>query len=189
MRRKAFCLCEDQQHADKIIYIDQCFEEHNLRQNLLGLFDHELAYLNAVKADCKWHLQLFNNAIDCYIEAIRHAQISKSLFKNYLIAKCYYFIGECQNKLGLFENAVKSLDESLKLCQSSNIELSWECRCHRLLGACHLELNQSQEALQHFNQELDIRERYKDEINDSEEESKLYCLIEKTYRISTNESH
>ena len=186
MRRKAFCLCEDQQHADGIVYIDQCFEKHNLRQNLFGLFDHELAYLIAVKADCKRHLQLFNNAIDCYIKAIKHAQTSESLFKNYLIAKCYYFIGECQNKLSLSEDAVKSLDESLNLCQSLNIELSWECRCHRLLGKCHLELNQSQKALQHFNFEFDIRERYKDEINDSAEELKLSCLIEKANRISTN---
>ena len=76
MRRKAFCLCEDQQHADGIAYIDRCFEQHNLRQNLFGLFDHELAYLIAVKADCKRHLQLFDNAIDCYIKAIRHAQTS-----------------------------------------------------------------------------------------------------------------
>ena len=186
MRRKAFCLCEDQQHADGIVYIDQCFEQHNLRQNLFGLFDHELAYLNAVKADCKRHLQLFDSAIDCYIEAIRHAQTSKSLFKNYLIAKCYYYIGECQNKLSLFEDSVKSLNESLKLCQSSNIELSWECRCHRLLGECHLELNQPQTALQHFNQELDIRERYKDEINDSAEELKLYHVKEKANRLSRN---
>ena len=178
VRRKAHCLCEAHRYEEGLRYIKKCLSKVHGR---FPVHFHQVAYLLAVEGDCKRKLNLRKEAICSYARSLEFSRCSISIFRKHLQAKCQFFIGQCQASLGNFESAIKNAKFSLETCQDSNIEASLMCKCYRLMGDCHVNLNQPLKAWQCFKEELKLRQKEMSEQNNNLEELEtITSLIQAT---------
>jgi len=170
MRRKAHCLCEFGRYAEGLEYIQKCMSQMDSNFNEELNF-HAIGYMKALQGDCERHLGNIRDAARLYSFALITICYSDSVYRKNLQAKCWYFMGKCLLNLGELEKILESAKMALDICERSNIELSLECKCNRLLGECYMLLCQPQVALKYFEKELNLNSRfvtYKQEACDSD---------------------
>ena len=175
-RRKANCFCELRQYKEGLQYINQCLSK-------ALLFDyHAFAYMIALKGDCERHLGVLDNAIQSYTLAILNLQLSCSLFRRNLQAKCCVFRGQCFLQREQFLKAIENGKMALDICKNSTLEISLECKCNRLLADCYMHLKQPHKSLNYHEAELKLRgcqRTNKHDTSDSSEKSVLRAKIQK----------
>ncbi|CAK8673029.1 unnamed protein product [Clavelina lepadiformis] len=173
MNNKASCLYMLDRFQEALQFIGRVKSESlnlNLSDSDKYSLRGELAYVSAV---CQYGLKEYQLAIDQSVEASKYyARVDQRDVpgKEKIRANCFYHIGLRLYDLGDYDAAINEANKSLQHYEQHNGSVNDKCNCYSLLGRCHLERDDYDEAIQYFQTELDLRLQFvPSEKQDSDE--------------------